>query len=211
MTNIRTGSLGSKRSFNSQGLALLSETTTLNENKNSFSGMLNPQMIDGTTSITFSKIPQNFKDLKFIFSDMAHNTNNSTGYRLLININGDTTTARYYTRAGSQVSGGNTSASQWNADNTNAFYWGYIYRPENVTWTGMGELNIPRYSTTLNWNVRQVNGYWYHISQMTTPFLYAGYYYNTALAAQPVTSITFTIEGPQGFRAGSKISLYAIG
>jgi hypothetical protein len=128
-----------------------------------------------------------------------------------MNINGDTNTTRYYTRAGSQVSGGNTSAAQWNADNTSAFYWGYIYRPENVTWTGMGELNIPRYSTTLNWNVRQVNGYWYHISQMTTPFLYAGYYYNNAAASQPVRSVTFTIDGSQGFRAGSKISLYAIG
>jgi hypothetical protein len=211
MTNIRTGTLGSKRSVNSQGLILLAETTTLSENKNPFSGMINPQMIDGSTSITFSKIPQNFKDLKFVFSDMAHNTNNSTGYRLLININGDTTNQRYYTRAGSQVTGGNTSAVQWNADNTTALYWGYIYRPENVTWTGMGELNIPRYSTTLAWNVRQVNGYWYHINQMTTPFLYAGYYYNNQAASQPVTSITFTIEGSQGFRAGSKICLYAIG
>jgi hypothetical protein len=211
MTNIRTGTLGSKRPLNSQGTVLLAETLNIDNTKNTYSGMKNPVMIDGQISVTFSGIPQNFKDLKFVFSDMAHNTSNSTGYRLLININGDTNTTRYYTRAGSQVSGGNTSAAQWNADNTNAFYWGYIYRPENVTWTGMGELNIPRYSTALNWNVRQVNGYWYHISQMTTPFLYAGYYYNNAAASQPVTSVTFTLESSVGFRAGSKISLYAIG
>jgi hypothetical protein len=211
MTNIRTGTLGSKRPLNSQGMVLLAETSNVDGTKNTYSGMMNPQMVDGSTSITFSKIPQNFKDLKFVFSDMAHNTNNSNGYRLLMNINGDTTNNRYYTRAGSQVSGGNTSATQWNADNTTAFYWGYVYRPENVTWTGMGELNIPRYSTTLTWNVRQVNGYWYNIQQMSTPFLYAGYYYNNTAAAQPVTSVTFTLEGSVGFRTGSKISLYAIG
>ena len=211
MTNIRNGTLGSKRPLNSQGMVLLSETLNVDGRKNSYSGMVNPVMVDGQTSVTFSGIPQNFKDLKFVFSDMAHNTNNSTGYRLYFTINGDSTNSRYYTRAGSQVSGGNTSAAQWNADNTNAFYWGYVYRPENVTWTGMGELNIPRYSTTLNWSVRQVNGYWYHISQMTTPFLYAGYYYNTADAAKPVTSVTFFLESSAGFRTGSKISLYANG
>ena len=209
MTNNRIGTLGSKRLVNSQGTVLLAETSNVSGTKNPYSGMLNPVMVDGQTSVVFSGIPQNFKDLKFVFSDMAHNTSNSTGYRLFFNVNGDTTNNRYYTRAGSQVSGGNTSATQWNADNTTAFYWGYVYRPENVGWTAMGELNIPRYSTNLTWNVRQVNGYWYHINQMTTPFLYAGYYYNSADAAKPVTSVTFNLESSVGFRTGSKISLYA--
>jgi hypothetical protein len=193
------------------GTVLLAETTILGNDINTFSGMTNPQMLDGSSSIAFTNIPQTYRDLKFVFSDMAHNTANSTGYRLFFTINGDFTNARYYTRAGSQVSGGNTSATQWNADNTNAFYWGYVYRPENVGWSAMGNLNIPRYSTTLAWNVRQVNGYWYHINQMTTPFLYAGYYYNTALACLPVNSVSFNLESNVGFRAGSKISLYGIG
>ena len=45
---------------------------------NSFSGMTNPQMIDGTTTVTFANIPQTYRDLKIQFSYMSHNTVNGS-------------------------------------------------------------------------------------------------------------------------------------
>ena len=185
---------------------LLAETSSTSGTTNSFSGMTNPQMIDGTTSITFSSIPQSFKDLKLTFSQMAHNTNNSTGYRITIAVNGDTTTNRYYSRSGFQA----TSGAQWNSDNTERWYYGYVYRPENVTWVGNGEITIPLYSQTMPYNTRGAYGSWFHMTQMTMPAMYGFQYYNSSSAALPITSLVIRMESDPGFRAHSRIALLGL-
>lgn len=187
---------------------LLAETAATSGTTNSVSGMTNPVMIDGTTTIDFTSIPQTYRDLRIVFDNMGHNTSNTTGYRIMITLNGDTTTTRYYTRSGVQATG----SGNWNADNTNYLYYGYVYRPENVTWTGTGEIMIPGYSTIRGgWNTRAFYGWWYHMSQSSYQIPYVFNYYNTADADKAITRITFALDGNPGFRQRSKISLYGIG
>lgn len=193
---------------NYSSYVLLAETKAVAGTKTFASGMINPVMVDGTNTIEFADIPQGYRDLRIVFDNMGHNTSNSSGYRIMITLNGDTTTARYYTRSGVQATG----SGNWNADNTNYFYYGYMYRPENVTWSGTGEIMIPGYSAIRGgWNVRSFYGWWYHMNQSSYQIPYVFNYYNSTDADKAITKITFKIESDVGYRQRSKISLYGIG
>ena len=192
---------------NYSSYVLLAETS-MSGGTNSISGMANPTMTDGTTELDFNNIPQTYRDLRIVFDNMGHNTNNSSSYRLMLTLNGDTTNQRYYSRSGVSATG----ASNWNADNTNYLYYGYVYRPENVTWTGTGEIIIPGYSTIRGgWNTRAFYGWWYQMNQNSYQVPYVFNYYNSADADKAITRITIRMDGNPGFRARSKISLYGIG
>lgn len=211
MTNKKFGGAigsGTGVTQNYSSYVLLAETKSTAGTKTSPSGMTNPLMVDGTNTIEFADIPQGYRDLRIVFDNMGHNTSNSTGYRIMITLNGDTTNNRYYTRSGVQATG----SGNWNADNTNYLYYGYMYRPENVTWTGTGEINIPGYSTSRGgWNVRSFYGWWYHMNLSAYQVPYVFNYYNNADADKPITKITFKVESDVGYRQRSKISLYGIG
>ena len=83
---------------NNSSYVLLAETQQTSS-INLVSGMTNPTMIDGTTSVEFANMPQTYRDLRIVFDSMGHNTANSSGYRIMMTLNGDTTNQRYYTRA----------------------------------------------------------------------------------------------------------------
>lgn len=190
---------------NNSAYVLIAETMPSAGTINSFSGMTNPVMIDGTTTLDFVDIPQTYRDLKIVFDSMGHNTANGSGYRIMMTLNGDTNTSRYYTRADNRD-------TTWNVDNTNYFYFGYMYRPENTTWTGTGEIYIPGYSKTRGgWNQRTFWGFWSHMNQSGYLITYKFDYYNNAAADLPITKISFRNESDVGYRQRSKISLYGIG
>lgn len=191
------------------GTFLLAETTSLSSDKNAFSGMNNPLLVDGQTSIVFENIPQTFTHLRIMFSDMAHTESSSSGYRLKIAINGDSTSSRYYTRTGVS-GGGNYGATGYTVDNGDSIFIGYVYRPENVTWSASGELYIPLYSRTMPYNQRSGWGQWWHLTAMPYPYPVGWNYYNNTAASLPVTSLTFTLESAKAFRGHSKISIYGI-
>ena len=189
---------------NNSAYVLLAETQQTSS-INTVSGMTNPVMIDGTTVVEFANIPQTYRDLRIVFDSMGHNTNNGSGYRIMMTLNGDTTNNRYYTRADNRD-------TTWNVDNTNYFYFGYMYRPENTTWTGTGEIYIPGYSKNRGgWNQRTFWGFWSHMNQSAYLITYKFDYYNNAAADLPITKITFRNESDVAYRARSKISLYGIG
>lgn len=189
---------------NNSAYVLLAETQQTSS-INTVSGMTNPVMIDGTTVVEFANIPQTYRDLRIVFDSMGHNTNNSSGYRIMMTLNGDTTNNRYYTRADNRD-------TTWNVDNTSYFYFGYMYRPENTTWTGTGEIYIPGYSKSRGgWNQRTFWGFWSHMNQSAYLITYKFDYYNNAAADLPITKITFRNESDVAYRARSKISLYGIG
>ena len=210
MTNKRFGgTLGSGTSSvvtqNNSSYVLIAETMATSGTKNAFSGMTNPVMVDGTNTIEFADISQSYCDLRIVFDSMGHNTSNTSGYRIMITINGDTTNHRYYTRAENRD-------GTWNVDNSNYIYYGYMYRPENTTWTGTGEIHIPGYSKTRGgWNQRTFWGHWHHLNQNAYLITYAFDYYNSADADKAITKLTFNVEGNVGYRQRSKISLYGIG
>jgi hypothetical protein len=189
---------------NNSAYVLLAETQQTSS-INTVSGMTNPVMIDGTTVVEFANIPQTYRDLRIVFDSMGHNTANGSGYRIMMTLNGDTTNNRYYTRADNRD-------TTWNVDNTNYFYFGYMYRPENTTWTGTGEIYIPGYSKNRGgWNQRTFWGFWSHMNQSAYLITYKFDYYNNAAADLPITKITFRNESDVAYRARSKISLYGIG
>ena len=189
---------------NNSAYVLLAETQQTSS-INTVSGMTNPVMIDGTTSVEFANIPQTYRDLRIVFDSMGHNTANGSGYRIMMTLNGDTNSSRYYTRAENRD-------TTWNVDNTNYFYFGYMYRPENTTWTGTGEIYIPGYSKNRGgWNQRTFWGFWSHMNQSAYLITYKFDYYNNAAADLPITKITFKNESDVAYRARSKISLYGIG
>jgi hypothetical protein len=210
MTNKRFGGTlgsggGSVVTQNNSAYVLIAETMPTAGTKNAFSGMTNPVMIDGTTTLEFADIPQTYRDLKIVFDSMGHSTENGSGYRIMMTLNGDTNTSRYYTRADNRD-------TTWNADNVNYFYFGYMYRPENTTWTGTGEIYIPGYSKTRGgWNQRTFWGFWSHMNQSAYLITYKFDYYNNADADKAITKISFRNESDVGYRRRSKISLYGIG
>ncbi len=199
------GVAGAVVTQNNSAYVLIAETMPSTGTINSFSGMNNPYMIDGTTTLDFADIPQTYRDLKIVFDNMGHNTANGSGYRIMMTLNGDTTTSRYYTRADNRD-------TTWNVDNTNYFYFGYMYRPENTTWTGTGEIYIPGYSKNRGgWNQRNFYGFWSHMNQSGYLITYKFDYYNSTAADLPITKISFRNESDVGYRQRSKISLYGIG
>lgn len=189
---------------NNSSYVLIAETST-SGGINPFSGMTNPILADGTNVVDFDNIPQTYRDLRIVFDNFGHNTSNSSAYRIQFYLNNNTTNQRYYTRAENRD-------TTWNADNVNYLYFGYVYRPENVTWVGQGEIIIPGYSKNRGgWNNRQFYGWWHQMNQSAYMVNYVWDYYNSADADKEITRITFRIDGDPGFRARSKISIYGIG
>lgn len=190
---------------NYSSYVLIAETAATSGTINPNSGMTNPVMVDGTNTIDFVDIVQNYRDLRIVFDNMGHNTSNSSGYRIMMTINGDTNSSRYYSRVENRD-------GTWNVDNSNYIYYGYMYRPENTTWTGSGEMYIPGYSRTRGgWNSRSWWGHWHQMNINAYLQTMAFDYYNSADADKAITRLTFKVESDVGFRARSKISLYGIG
>jgi hypothetical protein len=193
---------------NNSAYVLLAETTNA-ASTNAFSGMANPVMIDGTTTVTFANIPQTYRDLKIQLSYMSHNTNNASQYRFSWWINNDNTNNRYYSRGGTQATG----TPGWNSDNTDRFYGWYSFNHLNrgVSWSSNGEIIIPNYSTTLKTNHRGAYGVHWNMQGLSYPTQWGWNYYNSDVVKQPVTRLDFSWESDVKFSEGSKITLYGIG
>lgn len=188
---------------------LIAETSPLFGTINAISGMTNPQMINGTSQLTFANIPQTYRDLKIQLSYMSHNTENDSQYRFIWWINNDTTNARYYSRGGTQASG----TPGWNADNVDRFYGWYSYNHLNRgrSWSSNGEILIPNYSTTLKTNFRGAYGVHWNMENLSYPTQWGWNYYNADAVKLPVTRLDFSWESDVKFSVDSKITLYGIG
>lgn len=189
--------------------ALIAETSKVIGTINPISGMTNPQMIDGTSQLTFSGIPQGYRDLKIVFSYMSHNSQNDNQYRISWWYNNDTTNNRYYSRGGSQASG----TPGHNSDNSDRHYFFYNYNHLNRRndWPGQGEFTIPNYSSTLKTNYRSAYGTSWNMVSLSYPTQWGFHYYNNDVVKQPVTRLDFSWESNVGFCADSKITIYGIG
>jgi len=193
MTNRKFGGqLGTSTGVtqNYSSYVLIAETMPTAGTKNFVSGMTNPLMVDGTNTIEFADIVQNYRDLRIVFDNMGHNTANGSGYRIMMTINGDTNSSRYYSRVENRD-------GTWNVDNSNYIYYGYMYRPENTTRGG--------------WNSRSWWGNWNHLNISGYLQTMSFNYYNSADADKAITKLTFKVESDVGYRQRSKISLYGIG
>jgi hypothetical protein len=193
---------------NNSAYVMLAETTNVTS-INPFSGMTNPTMVDGTGTVTFSDIPQGYRDLKIQLSYMSHNTNNASHYRFSWWYNGDTTNNRYYSRGGTQATG----TPGWNSDNTDRMYGWYSYNHLNrgESWSSNGEIIIPNYSTTLKTNHRGAYGFSWNMNNLSYSTQWGWNYYNNDIVKRPVTRLDFSWEGDVKFSEASKITLYGIG
>lgn len=203
-----TAGVSSVVTQNNSAYVLLAETTNV-ASINAFSGMTNPVMIDGTTTVTFANIPQTYRDLKIQLSYMSHNTNNASQYRFTWWINNDNTNARYYTRGGTQATG----TPGWNVDNVDRMYGWYSYNHLNrgESWSSNGEIIIPNYSTTLKTNFRGMYGFHWNMQSLSYATQWGWNYYNSDVVKQPVTRLDFSWESDVKFSEASKITLYGIG
>jgi hypothetical protein len=203
-----TAGVSSVVTQNNSAYVMLAETTNA-ASTNAFSGMANPVMIDGTTTVTFANIPQTYRDLKIQLSYMSHNTNNASQYRFSWWINNDNTNNRYFSRGGSQATG----TPGWNADNIDRLYGWYSFNHLNrgESWSSNGEIIIPNYSTTLKTNHRGAYGVHWNMQGLSYPTQWGWNYYNSDVVKQPVTRLDFSWESDVKFSEGSKITLYGIG
>lgn len=194
---------------NNSSYVLLAETSPIADTINPVSGMTNPVMINGTTTVTFANIPQTYRDLKIQLSYMSHNTNNSSQYRFTWWINNNTTNARYYSRGGTQATG----TPGWNSDNTDRMYGWYSYNHLNngIAWSSNGEIIIPNYSTTLKTNYRGMYGTSWNMQNLSYATQWGWNYYNEDAVKLPVTRLDFSWESDVKFSVDSKITLYGIG
>jgi hypothetical protein len=194
---------------NNSSYVLLAETSPTADTINLVSGMTNPVMINGTTTVTFANIPQTYRDLKIQLSYMSHNTNNSSQYRFTWWINNNTTNARYYSRGGTQATG----TPGWNSDNTDRMYGWYSYNHLNngIAWSSNGEIIIPNYSTTLKTNYRGMYGTSWNMQNLSYATQWGWNYYNEDAVKLPVTRLDFSWESDVKFSVDSKITLYGIG
>jgi hypothetical protein len=194
---------------NNSSYVLIAETMPIAGTTNSFSGMSNPQMINGTGTITFANIPQTYRDLKIQLSYMSHNAMNASHYRFSWWINNDNTNNRYYSRGGTQATG----TPGWNSDNTDRMYGWYSYNHLNngQSWSSNGEILIPNYSSTLKTNFRGMYGVHWNMLNLSYPTQWGWNYYNADAVKLPVTRLDFSWESDVKFCIDSKISLYGIG
>lgn len=181
---------------------LLAETVAVSST-NSISGMTNPVLVTGTSAVSFTGIPQTFKDLTVRISQVSHNEGNSNARYIRMNINGDTTNNRYYTRIGVQATGGASA----NNDNIDAFQLGPFYDNTSQSWPGMVEFTFPQYSTTLPTNFRQGMGMYWCMNAYTYPMPLGLEYYNSSAATLPITSLNFSWTAA-AFRAPTRIALF---
>lgn len=193
---------------NYSSYVLLAETNPVEGTVNTVSGMTNPVMINGTTTVTFNNIPQTYRDLKIQFSYMSHNAANNNQYRISWWINNNTTASRYYSRGGTQATG----TPGHNSDNSDRFYFMYVYNHHTQQpWNAMGEIIIPMYASTLETNYRGAYGTSWNMNTMSYPTQWGFNYYNENAVKNPVTRLDFSWESDVKFREKSKISLYGIG
>ena len=193
---------------NYSNYVLLCETSplagTLNPNG---SGMTNPQMTDGTGTVSFINIPQTYRDLKIQFSYMSHNTVNGSQYRITWWYNNDTTNNRYYSRGGTQATG----TPGHNSDNTDRHYFMYCRNHTQTSWGSIGDITIPSYSSTLPSNFRMAYGNSWNMNSLDYTIPWGFNYYNNDAAKLPVTRLDFSWESDVKFKEISKITLYGIG
>ena len=187
----------------STGSPILLAETVLTSSVNSISGMTNPILTTGTQTVSFSNIPQTFKDLTVRISQISHNEGNSNGRYIRMNINGDTTNNRYYVRTGVQATGGANA----NQDNIDSFQIGPFYDNTQQSWPGMVEFTFPQYSTTLPTNFRQGMGMYWCMNAFTYPMPVGLFYYNNAAATLPITSLNFSWTAA-AFRAPTRIAIF---
>ena len=194
---------------NNSSYVLLAETRPTSGTVNLVSGMTNPQMINGTSQLTFANIPQTYRDLKIQLSYISHNYDNDSHYRFTWWINNDTTNNRYYSRGGTQATG----TPGWNADNVDRLYGWYSYNHLNrgLPWSSNGEILIPNYSTTLKTNHRGAYGVHWNMQNLSYPTQWGWNYYNADAVKLPVTRLDFSWESDVKFSIDSKITLYGIG
>jgi hypothetical protein len=192
---------------NYSSYVLLAETSPTLGTINAVSGMTNPQMIDGTGTLTFSNIPQTYRDIKIQFSYMSHNTANTSQYRISWWYNNDTTNNRYYSRGGTVATG----TPGHNSDNTDRHYFMYCRNHTQTSWGSIGDITIPNYSSTLPNNFRLAYGNSWNLNSLdyTIPWGFA--YYNNDVVKNPVTRLDFSWESDVKFKEISKITLYGIG
>lgn len=181
---------------------LLAETVTTST-VNEISGMTNPVLVTGTSAVSFSNIPQNFKDLTVRISQISHNEGNGNGRYIRMNINGDTTNNRYYVRTGVQATGGAST----NQDNIDSFQIGPFYDHLHTSWPGMVEFTFPQYSATMPTNFRQGMGMYWCMNAFTYPMPMGLFYYNNSAATLPITSLNFSWNSA-AFRAPTRIALF---
>ena len=194
---------------NNSSYVLLAETRPISGTTNTVSGMTNPQMINGTSQITFNNIPQTYRDLKIQFSYMSHNTQNDSQYRISWWYNNDTTNNRYYSRGGTQATG----TPGHNSDNTvrHYFFYNYNHLTRRNDWPGQGEIIIPDYSTTLSTNYRSAYGTSWNMVSLSYAIPWGFHYYNNDVVKLPVTRLDFSWESDVKFCEKSRITLYGIG
>ena len=194
---------------NNSSYVLLAETSPIADTINLVSGMTNPVMINGTTTVTFANIPQTYRDLKIQFSYMSHNYQNDGQYRITWWYNNDTTNNRYYSRGGTQASG----TPGHNSDNVDRHYFFYNYNhlTRRNDWPGQGEIIIPNYSSTLKTNYRSAYGTSWNMVSLSYPTQWGFHYYNADVVKNPVTRLDFSWESDVKFCVDSKITLYGIG
>lgn len=187
----------------STGSPILLAETVSSSSTNLMSGMTNPVLATGTSSVSFTGIPQTFKDLTVRISQISHNEGNANARYIRMNINGDTTNNRYYTRIGVQA----TSGASANNDNIDSFQIGPFYDYTSQSWPGMVEFTFPQYSTTLPFNFRQGMGMYWCMNAFTFPMPLGLEYYNNAAASLPITSLNFSWNAA-AFRTPTRIALY---
>lgn len=194
---------------NYSSYVLLAETSAVTDTVNPVSGMTNPQMINGTSVVTFNNIPQTYRDLKIQFSYMSHNTQNDSQYRISWWYNNDTTASRYFSRGGTQATG----TPGHNADNSDRHYFFYNYNhlTRRNDWPGQGEIIIPNYSSTLTTNFRSAYGTSWNMVSLSYPTQWGFHYYNNDVVKNPVTRLDFSWESDVRFCLASKITIYGIG
>ena len=181
---------------------LLAETVSV-ASTNPVSGMTNPVLATGTSTVSFTGIPQTFKNLTVKIDQISHNEGNANARYIRVNINGDTTNNRYYTRSGVQATGG-VSAS---ADNIDSFQLGPFYDTTQTSWPGMVEFTFPQYSSTLPTSFRQGMGMYWCMQAYTFPMPLGLFYYNSSAATLPITSLNFSWN-TANFRTPTRISLF---
>jgi hypothetical protein len=196
-------SLAEQASWLVTGSPILLAETVSSASVNAISGMTNPVLATGTQSVSFSGIPQNFKDLTVRISQISHNEGNGNGRYIRMNINGDTTNNRYYVRTGVQA----TSGASSNQDNIDSFQFGPFYDNTQTSWPGMLEFTFPQYSTTLPTNFRQGMGMYWCMNAFTYPMPLGLFYYNNAAATLPITSLNFSWN-TAAFRSPTRIALF---
>jgi hypothetical protein len=187
----------------STGSPILLAETVLTSSVNAISGMTNPVLTTGTQTVSFTGIPQTFKDLTVSITQISHNEANGNGRYIRMNINGDTTNNRYYVRTGIQATGGANS----NQDNIDSFQFGPFYDNTQTSWPGMVEFTFPQYSTTLPTNFRQGMGMYWCMNAFTYPMPVGLFYYNNVAATLPITSLNFSWN-VAAFRAPTRIAIF---